>query len=108
MEDNRPRYHRLHTRTQDRQTLLEQIRTREVWGQAPKLGGAILCVKAYRGPLPEDQLGIEFTTPIPPTPGRGTPHEALWDEGSPGVMLRRNAEGINFVAIPVTITKHRP
>jgi len=62
----------------------------------------IPSVKAYRGPLPAGQPGIEFTTAIAPDPRSSTPYEARWYyPKTPGVEL--NALG--FAWIPAKITK---
>jgi len=73
----------------------------EVWGAAPR-GGIFPSVKAYRNALPP-RRGIEFSSPIAPTPGGGTPYEARWNVGTPGVMARG---GSTFVGIPISYIKN--
>ena len=61
----------------------------EVWGK-PARGSNLPSVKAYRGVLPP-RRGIEFCSPVAPTPGRGSPHEARWYGGTAGVLSRPNS-----------------
>jgi hypothetical protein len=97
----RPTYHRLESPTQTSADAKAQAASGEIWGRAAR-GSSIACVKAYRNALPAHRRGIEFVTPIPPTPGSGTPYEARWYLGIPGV--RQNSAG--FAVISVTITKN--
>jgi hypothetical protein len=63
----------------------------------------IAKVKAWIGRLPADEIGIEFTTMVPPDSG-SPPGIAYWCEGSPGVEI---VEPEELVLIPVTITARR-
>jgi len=74
----------------------------ELWGQ-PARQSATPSVKAYRGNLPASDRGIEFATGVAPTPGSGTPYEARWYDGTPGVLSKPNG----FVAIPLCCFKNR-
>jgi hypothetical protein len=70
-------------------------------GGRPAWHSDIPKVKAFRGPLPPDRPGIEFTTDI--TPDRGCPPGyAYWSAGRPGIEVLEPNE---LVAIAVTITK---
>jgi len=66
------------------------------------------CVKAYRGKLPSGRRGIEFTTPVAPTGGTGTPYEARWYLHTPGVTLKQNAQNEDFAVIPAIVTNLQP
>jgi hypothetical protein len=79
--------------------------TGRVAGRAPRnyFASSIPKVKAFIGPLPEDGIGIEFTTAVEPDRGC-PPGYAYWSEGSPGVETMIPNE---LVAIPVTITARR-
>ena len=96
-----PAYHRLESPTQTRADAQRQQISGELWGR-PAWGSGIASVKAYRGPLPAGARGIEFVTPVAPSRGRGTPHEARWYIGDPGVA--ENAQG--YAVIPITVTKN--
>jgi len=95
-----PLYHRVETPTQTSYDAQQQVTSMEVWGK-PAQGSSFPSVKAYRGALPP-RRGIEFCTPIAPTAGRGTPHEARWYDGTVGVVSRPN----NFVCIAVAYIKN--
>jgi hypothetical protein len=80
----------------------------ELWGTGP----TILAARAYRGPLPPHERGIEFTTSIPPTAG-GTPVEANWipcvpsipPPCTPQVQVKNNG-GTDFAVISISVTKN--
>jgi hypothetical protein len=75
----------------------------EVWG-APARGSNTPSVKAYRSAtVPPVARGIEFCSAVVPTPGSGTPYEARWYLGSPGVIAR---QGSTFAAIPISYIKN--
>lgn len=75
----------------------------EIWGRTPFQGNG-LCpmVKAYREaliPLANwGPRGVLFDTATRPTPGTGSPLEARWLLGTPGVFTRQS----NFAAISIT------
>ena len=94
-------FYRVETPTQTRNDADLQVKSMEVWG-APAQGSSIPSVKAYRGTLPA-RRGIEFCSPIAPTPGRGTPFEARWYLGSTNVTAR---QGSAFAAISVSYIKN--
>jgi hypothetical protein len=81
----------------------------ELWGQSPRnnLGG-VPRVKAYRGLMPANAPAGSFefyTTVAPRKAGSGAPpDEAVWFEGDPGVRSFV-IDGIEWTAIPATITK---
>jgi hypothetical protein len=97
---NPPLYYRGETPTQTRTDAQRQVTSMEVWGK-PAQGSSIPSVKAYRGALPP-RRGIEFCTPVAPTPGRGSPHEARWYNGSAGVAARPN----NHVGIVIAYIRN--
>jgi hypothetical protein len=68
-------FHRLETPTQTPQIAVLQVTSNEIWGKAPR-GSGFPVVQAYRNNIPAGQRGIEFTTPIAPQKGSGTPYEA--------------------------------
>lgn len=94
-------YHRVETPTfQTPAVARMQAQSGEVWGQ-PARWSSIPSVKAYFGPLPNGQRGIEFTTPVPHDPRYSYPFEARWYyPHTPGVTL--NNQG--FAVIPATVT----
>jgi hypothetical protein len=96
-----PAYHRLESPTQTSAHARAQAASGEIWGRAAR-GSGIPCVKAYRNALPAHRRGIEFVTPVAPTRGSGTPYEARWYVGTPGV--RQNSAG--FAVISATVTRN--
>jgi hypothetical protein len=98
-----PLYNRCETSTQTRADAQKQVTSMEVWG-APARGSNIPSVKAYRSAMvPPRPRGIEFCSPVSPTPGRGTPFEARWYLGTPGVSSR---QGSTFAAITISYIKN--
>ena len=96
-------YHRLESPTQTSAHASKQQASGELWGRASRIGGAIACVKAYRGPLPPHARGIEFVTDVRPTAGCNTPIEVRWyADGTAGVLLNRQG----YAVISVQITKN--
>src|SRR3954453_16401886 len=87
--------------TQTRADAQRQQISGELW-RRPAWGSGIASVKAYRNLLPAGARGIEFVTPVVPSRGRGTPHEARWYIGDPGVA--ENAQG--DAVIPITVSKN--
>lgn len=96
-------YDRARSPTQSANDDRIQVATMKVYGRAA-WGSHIPSVKAYRGPLPPSDSGIEFSTPIAPTPGTSTPSMVKWYQGSPGVIDR----GPGLVCIPANILKVVP
>jgi hypothetical protein len=97
----RPVYHRIQS-AEDNE-LME--RTGKVGGRPMRniTAGRFPKVKAFYGPLPPDQSGIEFTTPIPPDRG-SPPAVAYWSADTPGVeVIDQN----DYVQIPVTILRRQ-
>jgi hypothetical protein len=101
------KFHRLESPTQTSEDALRQVKSKEIWGRAA-WGSDILSVRAYRKSIPAGRRGVQFTTPLEPHPGSGSPYEARWYyPHTPGVLLRtRNNE--NFVAIPADVTNLQP
>ncbi|NUZ05500.1 hypothetical protein [Piscinibacter koreensis] len=100
-------YHRVATGlpNQDLGVMVLQLNSGQVWGQAPN-GGAIAAVKAYYGPLPPNQDGVEFETPLPPSyrvPMLGCLQ--MWSaQSGHAVLVPANP---NFAMIPVRFTRVR-
>ena len=71
-------YHRVSTTTQTLQTAVLQVNSREVWGRA-RQQGRFPAVKAYLGPLPATDDGIEFETEVVPSSGGSAPRKTqVW------------------------------
>jgi hypothetical protein len=99
-----PLFHRRESPTQTRADAAKQVTSMEVWGRAAR-GSPTPSVKAYRNALPPAPArGIEFCSGVSPTPGTGTPYEARWRMGSPGMVVPPG--GIAFAAIPVSYIKN--
>jgi len=98
-----PFYNRCESPTQTLSDAAQQVASMEVWGRAAR-GSGLPSVKAWRNhSRPPSPRGIEFCSGVAPTPGKGTPFEARWYEGTPGVLNRQN--GI-YAAIPITYIKN--
>ena len=91
-------YHRVESPTQTSADAQLQKASGEIWGKAPRFS-LIPKVKAYIGPLPAGQRGIEFSTDVPPDIGC-PPGQAFWSAGNPGVQVRGDV-----VRLAVTVTK---
>ena len=75
-----------------------QVASKEIWGRGAHKG-ALLCVKAYPGPLP-DVRGIEFSTDLAVSKF-SAPNKSLWYlEFTPGVEARTK-DGEDFACITV-------
>lgn len=102
-------YHRLaNNNTQTKAVADMQIATGTMCGTGSRQAGGgfspIPSAKAFFGPLPATERGIEFTTNIPPTSKvtlQGMP--CYWHEGTQGVRL--HPDDSDYVCIPVTVTK---
>lgn len=100
-------YHRLaNNKTQTNADADKQVKAGFVCGKGSRQAGGgfspIPSAKAFRGPLPPNERGIEFTTNIPPSsaaPWLGGP--CYWHAGANGVHV--NAGG-DLACIPVTVT----
>ena len=98
-------FHRLETSTQTPADAQLQIKSGEIWGKEAR-GSNLPCVKAYRNQLPATEKGVEFTTPLPPQRGSGSPIEARWYYGfTPGVVLKQDSNNVDYAVIPAKITK---
>src|SRR5688500_1649197 len=78
-------FHRRESTTQPSHVAKRQEETGEIWGK-PARWSDIPKVKAYTGPLPDGQSGIEFVTDVPPDVG-SAPGEATWAGPRPGVRI---------------------
>ena len=94
----RETYHRLESPTQSPALAQQQKASGEVWGH-PSRYSFLPKVRAYEGPLPAGEKGIEFETDVDPDPG-SPPGKAVWGVGNPGVRL----EG-DVVKLKVLVTK---
>jgi len=94
-------YHRKSSPTQRAADALEQERSSVLLGRAAKWS-SLLSVKAYRGPLPQSEEGIEFFTIAVPS---GThPYDVFWYQGSQDVWdVQHN--GSTFAMIVVKVAK---
>lgn len=90
-------YHRLSSPSQTAVDAAKQIESQEMWGR-PSRYSEISKVKAYKGALPPNAQGIEFTTPIEPDPG-SPPLMAYWTGGRENVRLE---DGIAKISVEVT------
>lgn len=72
-------YHRIKSPTQSDETCRLQVASQEIWGKPSHnvYQSDIAKVKAYRGPLPKGEQGIEFITEIPSDKGN-SPYLATW------------------------------
>jgi hypothetical protein len=94
-------YHRLENSTTQTPAIAKiQKSSGEIWGGPPN--SPTSSVKAYRGALPANARGIEFTTAVAPTAASGTPFEARWYVNTPGVQINRQG----FAFIPATVTEN--
>src|SRR5262245_60507928 len=67
---------------------VQQVQSGEIWGKEARCSNSP-SVKAYRNQIPAKRRGIEFTTPLAPHPGSGSPVEARWYyPHTTGVVLR--------------------
>jgi hypothetical protein len=74
-----------------------QQQSQEIWGKAARWSN-LRSVKAYRGPLPQNAQGIEFTTMVPPS--SNGPYNVFWYKGDVGVTI--NAQGYPVISVRVT------
>jgi RHS repeat-associated protein len=95
-------YHRLASETQTAEDVEKQVSSGMICGAGRRQAGGgvspIPSVKAYPGPLPPGQKGVEFQTKI--CPSSASPSVVYWHLGSPGVVPVGE-----LACIPVKITK---
>lgn len=96
-------FHRLRSPTQTDETAKLQLANGQVWGQQARWS-SLLSVKAFRGPLPATEAGIEFVTDTAPSPG-SHPNLVFWYESAPGVTVAP-INGQNFAIISVRVTTY--
>ena len=100
-------FHRLESPTQTIHDAILQVNSSEIWGKAAR-GSNIPSVKAYRNAIPTGQRGVEFTTPIAPQKGSGSPHEAKWYyPNTPGVT-QKTQNSIDYAVISATVRNLQP
>ena len=92
-----PVYHRVEGPTQTEQNALEQASSSELWG-FPARGSDIPKVKAFKGPLPTEVRGVEFTTEIAPDENC-PPGIAYWSGPRAGVVVEDGRARISIVII---------
>ena len=103
-------YHRIANSTSQTPALArQQLASGELWGKAARniFSSNLPCVKAFDGPLPAHEQGIEFYTDIPPSSG-SVPSQPRWYLGHAGVMHKTDTSGEDHAVIAVTITVMRP
>ena len=98
-------YHRLSSPTQTFRDVIRQVKSEELWGSAARFSNAP-AVKAYFGPLPVSEQGIEFYTSVPHTSYNWMNGVVTWAEGAPGVThkfydINNNRD---YVGIPIALT----
>ena len=93
-------YYRVASPTQTDEDAERQQASGEIWG-LPARGSNIPKVKAYVGPLPEGQPGIEFTTAVTPDPDC-PPGHAYWSGPRAGVVVRDDCARIKVAITKVT------
>ena len=96
-----PYHHRANAVTQTEADADMQIRTLKICGTAGRFH-AVPTVRAYLGPLPDDEEGIQFETDVSPTSvvppaSFGLVSQVLWRDGEQGVW----SDGM-LACIPVT------
>jgi hypothetical protein len=97
-------YHRFPQNDQEYDLI---IQSSMVCGRAGRQGRGV-CARAYSGPLPRGQRGIEFQTDICPSSdgtmiwGEGS--QVSWCIGSPDVLIMELGD---MACIPVTVTEER-
>lgn len=98
-------YYRLHSATQTNEAADKIAASGELWGTTPRYG-SVPAVQAYRGSLPEDRPGVEFTTPVPPDAGSDPRARGMveWSAGRPGVVTFTH-DDVDYVKIPVRVTR---
>lgn len=95
-----PVYHRKAAPTQTAADAAQQQASGELWGY-PAIYSNIPAVKAYAGPLPPGERGIEFTTTEAPDMG-GHPRLPTWSGKDREVVGR---DGRVAARIRATITR---
>ena len=98
-------YFRRESPTQTLQLARKVATDRELRGKTNRFS-VLPSVDAFVGPLPDGEFGMEFATDVPPDPG-SPPGRARWTGPRPGVRSFTDADGVDWVAIPVTVTKIR-
>ena len=94
-------YHRVRSTTQTDELAYKIQESGELWGKAPRWSGTPQP-QAYDGPLPDGEIGIEFTTDVAPRPG-SAPKKVRWWPDDPGVIRLRDEI---HAMIPVTVTRN--
>jgi hypothetical protein len=100
-------FHRRESPTQTTQDAIRQVQSGEIWGAAAR-GSAIPAVKAYRNAIPANDRGIEFTTPVAPHAGSGTPYEARWYYPHTAGVTHTTDNGVDYAVISAVVTNHQP
>lgn len=106
--DSAETYHWRESPTQTKEDAVRQVQSEEIWGKAGRIGGLVPAVKAYRGPLPKGQRGIEFTTVVDPDAQSSSPFEVRWNWYTPGVIHRQGDDGVDYAVIPARVVNKQP
>jgi hypothetical protein len=100
-------FHRLESPTQTIQDAIFQVSSNEIWGKAAR-GSGIPSVKAYRNAIPVGQRGVEFTTPIVPHRGSGSPYEARWYYPDTPDVVQKTQNFVDYAVIRATVRNYQP
>lgn len=101
-------FHRLESSSQTTSDAVQQVQSGEIWGKEARWSN-IPSVKAYRNQIPAKRRGIEFTTPLAPHPGSGSPVEARWYyPHTTGVVLKQDSNNVDYAVIPATVKNYQP
>jgi hypothetical protein len=93
-------FHRLLAdEVQDAATVLKQLLSGEVWGKTAQFGLSP-AVKAYRGPLSEEESGIEFWTFQEPDRPHGT--RSHWSKEGDFVTIEGEFAKLSVIFVRVT------
>jgi RHS repeat-associated protein len=98
-----PLYGPFHHFAKSEETVKKIQNSGELWGAPPRniYASDIPAVKAFYGPLPEGQLGVEFMTQVAPDAGGGFLGSAKWTGPRDGVTV----VPYTWAKIPISITK---
>jgi hypothetical protein len=97
-----PFYRKVAPEVQGAATIVRQVLSGEVWGRAPRYGGAPQA-KAYRGELPAPEQGFEFWSFQSPDNNYG-PH-AIWHKRGDFLVVDGNLGLVKLKIAFVRITQ---
>jgi len=100
------KYHRVtNGTTQDAATMLLQALSNQVWGKPFRNNGSFPYVKAYAGPLPDNETGFEFETPVPPSDTM--PHVKWYPPQGGGATPLPNDPDTCVIPVRITLVRYR-